>query len=203
MVGRTDALRKPYAWLKVGVLAGSLLPLLFLVVRAGNGSLGANPIAELLNTTGLLALIFLIASLACTPLKLWLELTWPLRIRRLLGLLAFFYATVHLLVYVALDRFGELGTLLEDVWKRPFITVGFAAYVLLVPLAITSTRTMLRRLGFRRWQRLHQLSYLAAPLAAVHFLWRVKKDTTEPLLYGALLLLLLGARVWALVRPRA
>jgi len=194
---------RPYGWLKPGVLVGALLPLLVLVRRAQAGSLGANPIAEILNTTGLLALIFLIASLACTPLKLLFQFSWPLRIRKLLGLIAFAYGSVHLLVYVALDRLGELSTLLDDVLKRPFITVGFAAWLLLLPLAVTSTTAMTRRLGFKRWKRLHQLSYLAGLLAAVHFLWRVKKDASEPLLYGAILLLMLATRVWSMVRPRA
>lgn len=193
---------KPYAWLKPGVLLGALVPLAVLGRRAATGTLGANPIAELLNATGLLALIMLIASLACTPLKQF-GISWPLRIRKLLGLLAFFYASVHLLVYVALDRLGELGTLLQDVIERPFITMGFAAWSLLVPLAVTSTSPMTKRLGFKRWKRLHQLSYLAGLLAAVHFLWRVKKDASEPLFYGALLLVLLGMRVWLLVQKRA
>jgi methionine sulfoxide reductase heme-binding subunit len=187
----------PDAWLKPGVLLGALFPLLAIGVRAARGTLGANPIAEVLNQLGLLALIFLIASLAATPIKLSFGYTWPLRIRRLLGLLAFFYASLHLLTYALLDRAGELGTLLEDLGKRPFITVGFLAWLLLVPLAITSTRAMIKTLGFARWKRLHQLSYLAGILGIVHFLWRVKKDASEPLTYGAILALLLGLRVYA------
>jgi sulfoxide reductase heme-binding subunit YedZ len=109
---------------------------------------------------------------------------------------------LHLATYVLLDRLGELGTLLEDVLERPFITVGLVAWLLLVPLAITSPRAMVKRLGFARWQRLHRLSYLVALLAIVHFVWRVKKDTSEPVAYGVVVLLLLAARIWTwLHRP--
>lgn len=192
-----SSLRKPPpdAWLKPGVLLGALVPLFVSVVRALSGRLGANPVATILNQLGLLALIFLIASLSATPLKRLFRMTWALRIRRLLGLLAFFYATLHVLTYVLLDRFGELATLLEDIAERPFITVGALAYALLIPLALTSTRESQKRLGFRLWQRLHRLSYLAAALAVVHFVWRVKKDLTEPLIYGLVLAAVLLARL--------
>ena len=194
--------RNPDAWLKPGVLIGGLLPLLALIVGAVRGTLGANPIAEVLNQLGLLALIFLVASLAATPAKYLFNITEPLRVRRMLGLFAFFYASLHLLTYVLLDRLGELGTLLEELVKRPFISVGFAAWLLLVPLAVTSTRGMLKRLGFARWQRLHRLSYLVALLALVHFTWRVKKDVSEPLAYGVVVLALLSVRIWTwLHRP--
>jgi len=187
----------PDAWLKPGVLLGGLVPLLAIGVRAVRGTLGANPIAEVLNQLGLLALVFLLASLAATPLKLLLGYTWPLRIRRMLGLFAFFYASLHLLTYALLDRAGELSTLLEDLGKRPFITVGFLAWLLLVPLTITSTRAMIKTLGFARWKRLHKLSYVVGVLAIVHFLWRVKKDASEPQTYGVILAVLLGVRVYA------
>lgn len=195
----------PDGWLKPGVLVGALVPVAVIAVRALDGTLGANPIAEALNQFGLLALVFLIASLAATPAKLWLGYTWPLRIRRLLGLLAFFYATLHLLTYVLLDRAGALSTLLEDLGKRPFVTVGFFAWLLLVPLAVTSTHGMVKTLGFKRWKLLHKLSYVAAILGVVHFLWRVKKDTSEPVAYGLILLLLLSSRLvaWHQGRQRA
>lgn len=195
----------PDAWLKPGVLVGSLVPLAGLALRALSGTLGANPIAEVLNQLGLLALIFLVASLASTPLKLLLGWKWPLRIRRMLGLLAFMYASLHLLTYALLDRAGELSTLLEDLGKRPFISVGFFAWLMLVPLAITSTNKMVKTLGFARWKRLHQLSYLVGILAIVHFWWRVKKDVSEPLTYGLILALLLAVRVldWWKTRQRA
>lgn len=186
----------PDRWLKPGVLLGALLPLLFIAVAALRGTLGANPVSEVLNQLGLLALIFLIASLAATPLKITVGWTWPVRIRRLLGLLAFFYATLHLLTYVVVDRYGELATLGEDLVKRPFITVGMFAWLLLVPLALTSTRRSIKRLGFATWQRLHRLSYVAAVFAVVHFLWRVKKDASEPLAYGAIVALLLVVRLF-------
>lgn len=185
----------PDAWLKPGVLLGALVPLGMLATGALRGTLGANPVAEAVNQLGLVALVLLIASLAATPLKLLLGWTWPIRIRRLLGLLAFFYATLHMLSYVVVDRWGELATLGDDIAKRPFITVGLFAWLLLVPLALTSTRASLKRLGFKTWQRLHRLSYFAAALAIVHFVWRVKKDTSEPLTYGAILAILLAVRL--------
>jgi sulfoxide reductase heme-binding subunit YedZ len=194
------AARGEAAWLKPGVLVGALLPLLLTGWRAFRAELGANPIAVVLHQLGLLALVFLLASLSATPLKRLLGWTWPLRLRRLLG---FYYASLHVLTYVALDRRGELATLLEDLTKRPFTSVGFAAWLLLVPLAVTSTRAMVKRLGFVRWQRLHRLSYLAAALAVVHFVWSVKKDLTEPLVYGAILALLLWVRVRVRQRARA
>jgi methionine sulfoxide reductase heme-binding subunit len=187
----------PDGWLKPGVLLGALAPLAVLVVGALRGTLGANPISEVINQLGLLALILLIASLAATPLKLLLGWTWPLRIRRLLGLLAFFYATLHMLSYVVVDRWGELATLAEDIAKRPFITVGLLAWALLVPLALTSTRASIKRMGFKSWQRLHRLAYLAAVLAIVHFVWRVKKDASEPFTYAAILATLLAVRWFA------
>lgn len=200
---RAPRRRPPYAWLSRGVLIGSLVPLSVLVARALRGTLGANPIAEALNQLGLLALIFLVASLAPTPLKSLFGLKWPMRIRRLLGLLAFFYASLHLLTYLALDRAGELSTLVEDVLKRPFITVGMLAYLCLFPLAVTSTDRMMRRLGFARWKQLHRLSYAAAMLGALHFVWRVKKDVSEPLVYGVILIVLLTVRAVDAARAHA
>jgi sulfoxide reductase heme-binding subunit YedZ len=191
--------RTPDAWLKPGLLLGGLAPLLLTAIRAASGTLGANPVAIALNQFGLLALLFLLASLAATPLKRHAGLIWPLRVRRMLGLFAFFYASLHFLTYVLLDRLGELTTLLEDVVKRPFVTIGFLAFLLLVPLAVTSTRAAQKRMGFRAWQLLHRLSYVVGVLAIIHFVWREKKDIREPLVYGGLLALLLGAR---LVRER-
>lgn len=199
---RPDRNATPDVWLKPGVLIGALVPLFAIALSAFRGTLGANPVADVLNQLGLLALVFLLASLAATPLKQLLGWTWPLRIRRLLGLLAFFYATLHLITYVAVDRFGELSTLLEDVLARPFITVGFFAWLLLLPLALTSTRASIKRLGFRSWKRLHQLSYLAGLLAVVHFTLRVKQDLGEPLTYGAILAVLLGIRLYAWLGAR-
>ncbi|WP_434383258.1 sulfite oxidase heme-binding subunit YedZ [Melittangium boletus] len=192
----------PYPWLKPAVLVGGLSPLALLLLDLARGTLGANPIERVLNQTGLLALIILVASLACTPLKTLLGWTWPMRLRKLLGLLAFAYAVLHFLVYVGLDQGLAVGAVLADITKRPFITVGFLALVLLVPLAVTSTNRMVRRLGFPAWQRLHRLVYVAAVLGVVHFLWRVKKDLTEPLVYACVLGLLLALRVAEAVRKR-
>jgi methionine sulfoxide reductase heme-binding subunit len=182
-------------WLKPGVLIGALVPLAVLVRSALRHALGADPIAIALNRLGLLALVLLLASLAATPLKLLFGVTWPIRIRKLLGLLAFFYACLHFSLYAVIDQGLALPAITKDVTERKFITVGFTALVLLVPLAITSTSGMLKRLGAARWKRLHRLVYLAAPLAAVHFVWRVKKDLTQPLCYAIVLALLLGVRL--------
>jgi sulfoxide reductase heme-binding subunit YedZ len=182
-------------WLKPGVLIGALVPLGVLVRSALRHELGADPIAIALNRLGLLALVLLLASLAATPLKLMFGLNWPMRIRKLLGLLAFFYACLHFLLYAVVDQGLALGAIAKDVTERKFITVGFVALVLLVPLAATSTASMLKRLGATRWKRLHRLVYLAAPLAAVHFVWRVKKDLTQPLVYAIALGLLLAVRL--------
>jgi sulfoxide reductase heme-binding subunit YedZ len=187
-------------WLKPGVLIGGLVPLALLVTRATRHTLGADPIAIALNQLGLLALIFLLASLAATPLKLMFGLTWGLRIRRMLGLFAFFYASLHVALYVCVDQGFDLGAILADVTERKFITAGFAAYVLLIPLAATSTQAMLKRLGARRWRRLHKLAYVSAILAATHFIWRVKLDLSQPAAYALALALLFAIRLRALER---
>jgi methionine sulfoxide reductase heme-binding subunit len=186
-----------YPWLKPGIWIGALSPLALLVAKAAAGTLGADPIAIALNQLGLLALIFLLASLAATPLKLRYAILWPIRIRRLLGLFAFFYASLHVLLYAVVDQGLSLGAILEDVTERKFITAGFGAFLLLIPLAITSTSRMLKRLGARRWKRLHQLVYLAGLLASLHFIWRVKRDLTEPLAYALVLTSLLLLRIVA------
>lgn len=175
-----------------------------MTVRAFQGTLGANPIAVILNELGLSALVLLLASLACSPARRILGWTWPIRIRRELGLFAFFYASVHLLTYLVLDQNLSWGAVLEDIVKRPFITAGFAAFVLLVPLTFTSTKGSVQRLGFPRWQRLHQLAYLAGASAVLHFIWRVKLDASQPLIYAGVLAVLLGIRVvyWRRARSR-
>lgn len=183
------------SWLKPAVAAGGLLPLAAIVYRWASGDLGANPIAEVLNRLGLLALILLVLSLACTPIKLVFGHNWPLRVRRMLGLLSFFYACLHVLVYAFLDQFMDLRAIVADIARRPFILVGALSFLGMVPLAVTSTKQMVQRLGARRWKRLHRLSYVVAGLAVVHFVLRVKQDTTEPLMYGAVLVVLLLVRV--------
>jgi sulfoxide reductase heme-binding subunit YedZ len=184
-------------WLNPGILVGASAPLLSILLRARSGALGANPIAEALNELGLMALVLLIASLACTPLRTMLGWTWPIRIRQLLGLLAFAYATLHVAVYAGLDQGLDVRAVLADVFKRKFIFVGFAAFVMMTPLAWTSTKGAVRRMGYVRWKRLHLLVYPAALCAVVHFVWRVKKDLSEPLAYAAILAALLLVRVVA------
>lgn len=196
------ARRRPYPWLEPAILAGALVPATAIVLRGFRGELGANPIAQALNQLGLVALVLLIAALACTPAKTLFGWTWPLRIRRMLGLLAFAYATLHVATYTGLDQVFDWPAIWKDVSKRKFIFVGFAAFVLLVPLALTSTNGAVRRLGFARWKLLHRLAYVAPALGVVHFFWRVKKDVTEPVAYGAALTVLLAIRVGAYVRAR-
>jgi methionine sulfoxide reductase heme-binding subunit len=192
----------PFPWLKPGVFVGALLPLFGLLLEAARGRLGADPVAIALNRLGLLALIFLVASLAATPAKLLLGWTWPIQLRRMLGLFAFFYASLHLSTYVAIDQRFDWPVLWADVTQRKFMVVGFGAFLLLLPLALTSTDASVRRLGYRRWKALHRLVYLAAVLAAVHFLWRVKLDIRQPLIYALVLAALLLVRVADSVRTR-
>ena len=185
----------PYAWLRPGVFIGCLVPLALMVIEATQGQLGADPVAIALNRLGLMALITLVGSLAATPLRLVLGWAWPLRLRRMLGLFAFFYAFLHFTLYLAIDQGFDFSAILEDVAERKFITAGFAAFLLLVPLAATSPLRVRRMLGPKRWQRLHRLVYLAAALAALHFIWRVKRDLSEPVLYAAVIGVLLVARI--------
>lgn len=177
----------PLPWLKPGLLAGALIPLVVLGWRAAHRTLGADAIAFVLNQLGYLALVFLVASLACTPLKSLTGWTWPIRIRRMLGLFAAFYAALHLSTYVAIDQQFDWAVLWEDVTQRRFIIVGFTAFLLLLPLALTSNEASVRRLGFPRWKALHRLAYAAAALAVVHFIWRVKLDLRVPLIWAAVL----------------
>jgi methionine sulfoxide reductase heme-binding subunit len=176
---------------------GATAPVVSILMRARSGALGANPIAEALNELGLMALVLLIASLACTPLRTLFGWTWPIRARRLLGLLAFAYAALHVTVYAGLDQGLDVRAILADVVKRKFIFVGFAAFVMMIPLAWTSTKGAVRRMGYVKWKRLHLLVYPAALCAVVHFVWRVKKDLSEPLVYAAILGAVLLIRVVA------
>ena len=196
------ARRRRLALAKGIVGLAALLPVARLAWLAVNDGLGANPIAEILNRLGFWTLVWLMVSLAMTPLKLVTGWSWPIALRRLLGLVAFTYVCLHFGVYLGVDQFFDLGEIGRDIVARPFITVGFAAFILLVPLAITSTSGMLKRLGARRWKRLHRLVYAAAVLGVVHFLWRVKSDRLQPLIFAATLALLLGIRVVAAWRQR-
>jgi len=195
------AARRP--WLKPAVFAGALAPLSAILWNAAHHNLGANPIAEALNELGLTALVFLLASLACTPLREVLGWTWAIALRRMLGLFAFFYAVLHASTYTVLDQGRDWRAILADVTKRPFIIAGFSAFVLLAPLAATSTAAAVRRFGFPRWKRLHRLAYVAGLLAVIHFVLRVKKDVREPAVYGVVLGVLLLARLVLHLRRRA
>jgi sulfoxide reductase heme-binding subunit YedZ len=192
----------PHPWLKPAIFVGSLTPLASILWRAVTSDLGANPIAEALNLLGLSALIFLTASLACTPLKTILGWTWPIRVRRMIGVYAFFYALLHVIVYTGLDQGLAWRAIWADVTKRKFIFVGFAAFVMLVPLGATSTQAAVRKLGFVAWKRLHRLAYLAGGLAVIHFIWRVKKDISEPMVYALIVAVLLAVRVVVFARSR-
>lgn len=173
-----------------------LVPAARLAWLGWRGELGANPIEAVTRSTGWWTLALLAATLTVTPLRRLLGAPWLLRLRRMLGLFAFGYASLHFTTYLWLDQFFDLAEIARDVVKRPFITVGFAAFVLLLPLAATSTNAMVRRLGARRWQRLHRAAYLIAVLGVLHFWWLVKKDVTEPRLFALVMGVLLAARLW-------
>lgn len=164
--------------------------------------LGANPVEELLHRCGKWGLKFLLITLAVTPLRGWTGWNWLIAYRRLLGLFAFFYLCLHFLVYLVLDQSLAVAFVLEDIAERPYITLGLAGLLLLLPLALTSTRGMMRRLG-GRWKKLHRLVYVAATLGVWHFYWQVKLDTLEPTVYALVLAWLLGWRLWKTRRSRA
>ena len=171
-----------------------LLPLLWMAYGAFNGSLGANPIEAITRSLGDWALRFLLLTLTVTPLRKLTGWGWPLRLRRMLGLYTFFYALLHLSSYIVLDQFFYWPEIWADIIKRPYITIGMVSFLLLIPLAITSTNKWMRRLG-RNWQRLHKLIYPIAIGAVTHFYLMVKADVTEPVLYIACLIFLLPSRI--------
>lgn len=182
------------------VFALALVPFAALVRMILAEDLGPNPIETLNRYTGGWTLRFLLLTLALTPLRQLTGWAFVMRFRRMLGLFAFFYACLHFLSWIAVDKLFEWEEILADVAKRPFVTVGFASFVLLIPLAATSTNAMVRRLGGRRWRALHRLVYVVGVGGVAHFLWLVKSDIREPLLYGAILAVLLGVRVWGRYR---
>ncbi|HKS39324.1 MAG TPA: protein-methionine-sulfoxide reductase heme-binding subunit MsrQ [Blastocatellia bacterium] len=184
------------------IFANATVPLALLANDAYYHRLGANPYEFATRTTGSLALLFLILSLAVTPLRKMLGLPWMVKFRRMLGLFGFFYAFLHLLTYTWFDKFFDVKAIIEDVGKRPFITIGMASFILLVPLAITSTQKMVKRLGGRAWSRLHKLAYVAAAGGVIHYYMLVKADTREPLLFGAALALVLIYRIVNKYLPR-
>lgn len=193
---------KPLAHLLAATPLAILLWQVQVVWQTGGDTLGADPVAEIIHRLGLWALRLLLLTLAITPLRQLSGWHRLIGYRRMLGLWAFAYACLHLGAYLVLDLRGYWMQIFEEIIKRPYITVGFAAWLLLLPLAFTSTRGWMRRLG-KRWQRLHWLVYPAAMLAVLHFWWRVKADTSEPLLYAVMLALLLGWRLLRRWRMRA
>ncbi len=191
---RPEPSRARQAGFKIALFILCLVPMAQLVWRAVVNALGANPVEAVQHSTGWWALSLLLVTLAVTPLRRWTGFAWLLRWRRMLGLFAFFYACAHFTTYVWLDVWFDLATVAKDVYKRPFITLGFLALVLLVPLAATSTQAMQRRLG-RGWRALHRLAYVAPVLGVLHFWWLVKRDIREPLVFALVLALLLGVRL--------
>lgn len=177
----------------------ALVPACLLLYQALNNQLGADPVAELTRGTGEWALRLLLLSLAMTPLRLILKKSWPIRFRRLIGLYAFFYACLHFSVYLFLDLGSYWSQIGADIIKRPFITVGFTAWLLLIPLAVTSNQWMMRKLK-KNWLKLHKLVYIIGILGVVHYYWLVKSDVREPLMYAGILLLLFGIRFWYRVK---
>ena len=196
---------KQFKAFKAALFVLALVPFVRLVVFAFTDRLGANPIEFITRNTGDWTLYFLCITLAVTPLRRLSKWNWLIKLRRMLGLFAFFYAVMHFTTFLWFDHFFDLDEMLKDVVKRPFITVGFTAFLLLIPLAATSTNGMIKRLGARRWQGLHQVIYLIAPLGILHFWWMKagKSDFAQPILFGTIVGLLLLMRVyWKLVRLR-
>ena len=197
--------------LKIPVFALALGPVAWLIWAALTGNLSANPLSDITNETGVWTLRFICITLAVSPLRRLTGWNALIRFRRMVGLFAFFYGTLHLLTYVVVDRFAALdfpdgilawstvknlaASVVEDIGKRPFITMGFAAWSTMVPLALTSTAGMIRRLGGKRWNRLHRLVYVTGVLGVVHYWWLVKADVSRPLAYGAVVGVLLGSRI--------
>ena len=185
---------------KITVFVAGLLPLAWLVWGAAAGRLGANPIEKITRETGTWALRFLCLTLAVTPARRLSGWNGVIRFRRTLGLFAFFYACLHVTTFVGVDHFFAVPEIVREIVKRPYITLGLTAFVLLVPLAVTSTAGWVRRLGGRKWQQLHRLVYAAAAAGVVHYWALVKADTTRPWRYAAIVAVLLGVRVWFALR---
>jgi sulfoxide reductase heme-binding subunit YedZ len=190
-----------FTWLKPAVFIFCLFPFCQLGYRAYTGDLGVNPIETITRFTGSWALIFLLASLAVTPLRRMTGWNHLVKLRRMIGLFAFSYASLHFATYIGLDHFFDFRAIGNDIIKRPYVTAGFTAFVIMVPLAFTSNASMIRRLG-KRWQQLHRWVYVAAIAAVIHFYWLVKADISRPAQYGAVLALLLGYRLFVKWRPR-
>ena len=188
--------------LKAALFTVCLWPLARLVWLGFADGLGVNPIEFITRHLGTWTLNFLLITLAVTPLRHLSGWHWLIRLRRMLGLFAFFYATLHFVTYIWLDQFFDWASIVKDIAKRPFITAGFSAFVLLIPLAATSNAAMIKRLGGRRWTQLHRAVYAIAIIGVIHYWWLVKQDITLPLLYAMLLGALLGFRALRLIRER-
>jgi len=185
-------------YLKPPLFLLCLLPFIWVAVRAlqiGGTSLGANPVEAVQDTFGQWGLRLLVITLAVTPLRDWFNAPWLIQLRRMLGLFGFFYVLLHFLTWLLLDQGLYWPGILVDIGKRPFITIGFAALLMLIPLAVTSTNGMMRRLG-KRWKSLHRLVYVIVPLGVWHYYWQVKADVREPLIYLTIVAVLLGWRLW-------
>jgi sulfoxide reductase heme-binding subunit YedZ len=187
---------KYFTLLKAALFLASLIPLTRLGWYGYSGQIGANPIEFITRSLGTWTLAFLLITLSITPLRKLSGWSWLVKLRRMAGLFAFFYALLHFITYIWLDQFFDLSSIYKDVIKRPFITIGFAAFIMLIPLAITSTNAMMKKLGGKRWQMLHRLIYPVAIFGVVHYWWLVKKYITQPLVYAVVLAALLGYRLW-------
>ncbi len=181
---------------KILIFINALVPLAFLASDAYWQKLGANPVEFFLRTTGVLTLVFLFITLSVTPIRKYFGWNQLIKFRRMLGLFAFFYGFLHLITYSIFDKSFDIAAIAADVWKRPFIAVGMLAFFLLIPLAVTSTDGMIKRIGGKNWARLHKLSYLIAILGVIHFWMIVKSDLTYPLLFAFVLTVLLGYRIY-------
>ena len=188
--------------LKIAAFLLCLLPVFTLAWRATQGSLGANPVEFITHSTGDWTLRFLLITLAVTPARRLLEMPGLIRFRRMIGLFAFFYGCLHFLTYIWFDKFFNMQDMLKDVAKRPFITMGFASLLFMVPLAVTSTAAWIRRLGGRRWQLLHRLVYISTIGGVIHYYWLVKSDIRLPVLYGVTAAALLAYRLFIFMAKR-
>ncbi len=187
---------KYFSQLKAALFIACLIPVTRLGWYGYSNQLGANPIEFITRSLGTWTLVFLLITLSVTPLRKLSGWSWLIKLRRMTGLFAFFYATLHFITYIWLDQFFDLSSIYKDIFKRPFITIGFAAFIMLIPLAVTSTNAMMKKLGGKNWQKLHRLIYPIALFAVLHYWWLVKKDITQPAIYASILAALLGYRLW-------
>ena len=189
-------------WLKPVIFLACLAPVASLVWKGLHAGLGANPIEKITHSTGDCTLTFLLITLSVSPLRKLTRQYWLISLRRMFGLFAFFYGTLHLTTYVWLDKFFDVHEMLVDIAKRRFITAGMTAFVLMIPLALTSTKWSIRKLGGKRWQALHRLIYFSGAAGVIHYIWLVKKDLRKPLIYAAILSVLLLYRVVVWIMER-